>query len=161
MASSNEINHEEEFCNSWDWFAVDENGHIGHFDTGSFRHLPRTVKGSRLETEKVAYYFTKEAQDICGFRVRDNVEFDFGGWSNVIYPDLFPGSFGDMARKGVYSHDTQNVYTSSIYYLVTIPDRPLNLAELPEDIAELVSRVRSPFLFGQTSHFKETDTLEW
>jgi hypothetical protein len=50
---------------------------------------------------------------------------------------------------------------SASYYLVTIPERPLHLSDLPVEIAEMVARVRSPFPFGITTHFKESETMLW
>jgi uncharacterized protein RhaS with RHS repeats len=62
----------------------------------------------------------------------------------------------DPATLHIYDMDG-----TASYYVVAIPERPLHLTDLPDEIAEMVSRVRSPFLFGTTTHFKEVDTLEW
>jgi len=181
--NKDEIEDESNFCSGWDWFACDAEGRIGHFDNGGLRHLPRTVKGDRQLTERLEEYFLEEAPDRCGYRVHD-VQDDVNEWKRVLDREEYLKKFGGIARKGVFSHDTQNIRGreeaeaakrlgvfsaetqhiydingSASYYLVTLPEQPLHLYDLPVEIAEMVARVRSPFPFGTTTHFKESETM--
>ena len=188
MNESNEIDDATLSIEGWEWFACDEANQIGHFDTLGLRHLPGTVKGDRRTAERLIAYFLEEAKDICGFSLRDKVEEDFGGWESkkITNKAAFIEHYGRISRKGIFSHNTQPVYRAEAaesakrlgvfspatqhiydlegtasYYLVAIPERPLHLTDLPPEIAEMVSRVRSPFLFGATTHFAEAETMKW
>jgi hypothetical protein len=188
VIGSNEIDDATLYIEGLEWFACDEEDRIGHFDTLGLRHLPRTVKSDRRTAERLIAYFFEEAKDLCEFSLRDKVEGDFGGWESkkITNKADFIEHFGRISRKGLFSHDTQAVYRaeaaeaakrlgvfspgtehiydldgSASYYLVTIPEHPLHLSDLPNEIAEMVARVRSPFPFGVTTHFKESETMLW
>ena len=136
--------------------------------------------------ERLATYFLEEAADCCGYSLRDNVEVDFGGWGKLVSKEEFLDFYGGIARKGIFAHNTQHIYTAEAaesakrlgvfspatqhiydldgtasYYLVAIPEHPLHLTDLPPEIAEMVSIARSPFLFGVTTHFSEVETMKW
>lgn len=188
LTENNEIDDATLYIEGLEWFACDEEGRIGHFDTLGLRHPPRTVKTDRRTAERLNTYFSEEIKDRCGFSLRDKVEEDFGGWESgkITNKAEFIEHFGRISRKGIFTHNTQPVYRaeaaeaakylgiftpttqhiydldgSASYYLVTIPEQPLHLYDLPEEIAEMVARVRSPFLFGATTHFKESETMLW
>jgi hypothetical protein len=55
------IDEQEEFTRDWDWYAVDQDGHIGHFTSAGMRVLPKSVKQDRETTEIVARYFFEQA----------------------------------------------------------------------------------------------------
>lgn len=186
MNEHNEIEDESNCGGSWEWFACDENGHIGCFNNAGLRHLPKTVKRDRLVAERLAAYLLEEIADRGGYSLRENVEVEFGGWEKIVDMDEFLRLYGGIARKGLYAHNTQHIYNaeaagaakrlgvfspatqhiydldgSASYYLVTIPEQPLHLYDLPGEIAEMVARVRSPLPFGATTHFKESETMLW
>jgi len=186
MDEKNEIEDYSNFCSGWVWFAYDGEGHIGLFNNGGLRNLPQTVKSDRRVTERLAEYFFEEASDRCGYSIRDKVEDEFGGWDKIVNKQLFLETFAEIARKGIFTHKSQNLRNreeveaakqlgvfspatqhiydldgTASYYLVAIPERPLHLTDLPSEIAEMVSRVRSPFPFGATTHFSEVETMKW
>jgi len=186
VIDDNQIEDESNFSGSWDWFACDGRDQIALFDNGGMRHLPRTVKCDRRTTERLAAYFLEEAIERCQYSLRSNVEEDFGGWEKVLDRDEFLDFYGGTARKGLFTYNTQHIYGvdtaevakqlgvfsdatkhyydldgSASYYLVTLPEQPLHLYDLPVEIAEMVARVRSPFPFGTTTHFKESETMLW
>jgi len=188
MNEGNEIDDATLYIEGLEWFACDEENQIGQFDTLGLRQLPRTVRGDRRIAERLIAYFCEEAKDLSGFSLRDKVEEDFGGWESkkITNKTAFIEYFGRISRKGIFSHNTQPVYRAEAaesakrlgvfspetqhiydldgtasYYLVTIPDQPLHLYDLPGDIAEMVARVRSPYPFGTTTHFKESETMLW
>ncbi len=188
MNDNNEIDDATLYIEGLEWFACDEKDQIGHFDTLGLRHLPRTVKADRCTAEQLMAYFLEQAADRCGFSLREKVEEDFGGWESkkITNKADFIEHFGRISRKGIFSHNTQPVYRaeaaeaakqfgvfspatehiydldgSANYYLVTIPEQPIHLYDVPGEIAEMVARVRSPFPFGTTTHFKESETMLW
>lgn len=186
MNDNNEIEDYSNFCSGWEWFACDGQGRIGFFDNGGLRQLPQTVKSDQRITERLAMYFLEEAPDRCEYSVRENVEAEFGGWGNVVDKQLFVDYFGRIARKGIFSHNTQilrplqeveaakrlgvfstatqHIYDldgTASYCLVAIPELPLHLADLPPEIAKMVSRVCCPFSFGAVARFSEVETLKW
>lgn len=188
MNENNTIDDATLYIEGFEWFACDELNHIGHFDTLGLRHLPRTVKEDRRTAERLMSYFADDAKERCTFSLREKVEEEFGGWESnkITSKAAFIEHYGRIARKGIFSYNTQPVYSaeaaesanrlgvlspatrhiydldgSASYYLVTIPENPLHLTDLPDDIAEMVARVRSPFPFGITTHFKESETMLW
>jgi hypothetical protein len=186
VCDENEIVDETNFCSGWEWFACDEEGKVGYFHNGGLRHLPKTVKSDRRATERLAIYFVEELNDRCGYSLRQGVEEDFGGWKRIINREEFLKTYAEVARKGIFTHKTQHIYGaeaaeaarqlgvfseetkhiydlegSAGYYLVAIPKCPLHLSDLPREIAETISRVRSPFPFGATTHFAEVQTMKW
>ena len=51
------IDQQEEFTRDWDWYAVDQDGHVGHFTTAGFRALPKSVRQDREAAEALSGYF--------------------------------------------------------------------------------------------------------
>jgi len=158
----NEITTSEEFTRDWDWYACDQEGHIGHFTTAGLRCLPKAVKEDRAAAERVVNFFLNDASETGNFIVRPGVETDAGGWDKPGARDRYLKSFAEMARKGMFSYNTQMIHGSrGGYYLVAIPEHPMHIADLPLEIARLVRRVRAPLLFANTDHIAEADTLLW
>jgi hypothetical protein len=46
----------EEETTDFDWFALDDQGKIGHFTTGGFGALPQSVASSKEDLEKLVNY---------------------------------------------------------------------------------------------------------
>jgi len=106
-----EIPYDEETTRDWDWFAVDDDGNIAVFATGTFRRLPESVRSDWQRAEELIGYF-QEASDIGDFRIRS--EF---ATSEIVrnHPKTFNDaakrrrylkSFTGAARKGFFSYDT-------------------------------------------------------
>lgn len=64
------IDAQEEFTRDWDWYAVDQDGHIGHFTSAGMRVLPKSIKQDRETTEVVARYFFEQAPVVGKWTVR-------------------------------------------------------------------------------------------
>lgn len=118
------IDVEQEFTRDWDWYAVDQDGHLGHFTSAGLRTLPKSVKNDREAAELIARYFFEQAPAT-------------GGWS-LRAKRRKQGSedFALMATKGLFSFDTELVHGSQgRYYLVAIPETPLHINDVPENIS--------------------------
>jgi hypothetical protein len=150
------IGNEEEFTRDWDWYAVDQDGHIGHFTSAGMRTLPESVKNDRETTEVIAQYFFEEAPILGGWSVRAEAERDCGGWEKQGF-ERYVKDFAFMATKGLFSFDTDLVHgEEGRYYLVAIPERPLHVNDLPVKIKTLMSRTAAllrlsncPYIAGQ------------
>lgn len=157
-----EIDTSEEFTRDWDWYACDETGNIGHFTTAGLRALPPTVKQDREATERLTQYFLGEANESCGYSIRAEAEADAGGWQKPGARDRFLKSFAEVARKGVFSYNTEMLHgREAKYYLVLIPECPLRVPDLPPEIRKVVSRIIAPLSFVTAEYIPEADTLVW
>ena len=64
------IDEQEEFTRDWDWYAVDQDGRVGHFTSAGMRVLPKSVKQDRETTELIARYFFEQAPVVGKWAVR-------------------------------------------------------------------------------------------
>ena len=155
------IDEQEEFTRDWDWYAVDQDGHIGHFTSAGMRALPKSVKQDRETTEIIARYFFEQAPVVGKWSVRTEAEADCGGWKEQGF-ERYIGDFALMASKGLFSFDTDLIRTEKArYYLVAIPERILLVSDLPPDIRELTSRIRAPLRFIDCPYIREPTTAAW
>jgi hypothetical protein len=154
------IEESEEFSRDWDWYAVDEDGKIGHFTTAGLRPLPETVRDDRDAAEKLILHF-EEARAFTTYMVREAAERDAGGWGSR-GRDGFMNSFAEMSKRGLFSHNTQMAHgPEAAYYLVTTPREPLTVADVPDEIRALLLRTRAPLKFGHTDYISESETIRW
>jgi hypothetical protein len=155
------IDTEEEFTRDWDWYAVDQNGCIGHFTSAGFRALPKSVKQDRERTKKIGYYFFEEAPVISEWSVRAHAEVDCGGWAKP-GKDRYVRDFVQMASKGLFSFDTELTRSANgRYFLVAIPEQPLRVDDLPAEIKVAVMEVRAPLRFIDTPYIGGSETTAW
>lgn len=156
------IDTSEEFTRDWDWYACDEKGRIGHFTTAGLRALPRAVKQDREVAERLMRYFFDEAKEVSGYSVRQAAELDAGGWEKPGARERFLASFIKMARKGLFSFNTEMLHgRAARYYAVAMPERALHLDDLPPDIRNMVSRICAPLSFGTAEYIPEAETMHW
>jgi hypothetical protein len=155
------IDEQEEFTRDWDWYAVDQDGHIGHFTSAGMRLLPKSVKQDRETTEAIARYFFEQAPVVGKWAVRPEAEADCGGWKKQGF-ERYIRDFALMASKGLFSFDTDLIRTEKgRYYLVAVPERILLVNDLPLDIGELVSRICVPLHFIECNYIHEPTTAAW
>ena len=155
------IDEQEEFTRDWDWYAVDQDEHIGHFTSAGMRVLPRSVKQDRETTEIIARYFFEQAPVVGKWSVRAEAEADCGGWKKQGF-ERYIRDFALMASKGVFSYDTDLIRTEEgRYYLVAIPERILLINDLPSDVRKLISRIRAPLRFVDRPYIHEPTTADW
>jgi hypothetical protein len=155
------IDDAEEFTRDWDWYVVDQDGHIGHFTNAGMRTLPKSVKNDREATELIARYFFEQAPVTGGWSVRAAAEKDCGGWERQGF-ERYVRDFALMATKGLFSFDTDLVGGQQArYYLVAIPERPLHVSDLPLNIKELVSRTASSLRLSSCHYIAGQTTEAW
>jgi hypothetical protein len=157
-----QIDTTDELTIDWDWYACDDGGNVGHFTSAGLRLLPHSAKLDRELTERLTRYFFHEAKDCSGYSVRTGVEADAGGWKKPGSRDRYLHDFAAMARQGLFSYNTEMRHgRDARYFLVTIPERPLRVTDLPPDIRQGVCRLHAPLLFDGADYISETNTLGW
>jgi len=155
------IDTEEEFTTDWDWYAVDQDGCIGHFTSAGFRALPKSVKRDRERTNNTRSYFFEQAPVMGDWSVRAKAEIDCGGWPRQ-GKERYIKDFALMASKGLFSFDTELTSTEKgRYFLVAIPEQPLRVDDLPAEIKVAVLEVRAPLRFIDTPYIGGSETTAW
>ena len=156
------IDVQEEFTRDWDWYAVDQDGRIGHFTSAGLRVLPKSVKQDRETTELIARYFFEQAPVVGKWAVRPEAEADCGGWKKQGF-DRFIRDFALMASKGLFSFDTDPLFRTEKgrYYLVAVPERIVLVNELPQEIGKRLSRICVPLRFTECPYIQESTTAAW
>ena len=154
------IEYSEEFTRDWDWYAVDQDGYVGHFTSAGMRTLPKSVKKSREATELVAKYFFEQAPPRGDWSLRAAAERDCGGWEKQ-GRERYIKDFALMATKGLFSFDTDLIQGDGRYYLVAIPARPLRVDDLPVDIKEILSHTIASLRLKNCPYINGPTTESW
>jgi len=110
----------------FDWFAMDGEGHVGHFATAGFRPIPRIVLarfGELREFDRRILQLPAigEATGHLGGLIEDWLE---------------------MARRGLFSYDWQ--HWSGPYARAATPSRAINIAEIPAALRDDIRIVEWP-----------------
>lgn len=154
-----QIPYDEETTRDWDWFAVDPEGFIGHFTTAGFRRLPESVRADWDRAEELIQFF--EATPELG---QCEVRPEFWGWEKALRAgaarERYFRCFKEMARRGLYSYDTV-LRAPGDYFGVAIPNVPLAIAMLPEDIQRRISKTRATIRFRDAVVVPEAITHDW
>jgi hypothetical protein len=109
----------------FDWFAVDEVGHIGHFATAGFGPIPAGV----LEN-------LEAARELGRLMLQLPVAGEATGH--------LPGDITDwlkMARRGLFSYDWESGKRPA-YLRTATPSQPIRVSDLPEDVAARFQHIR-------------------
>ena len=155
------VDQQEEFTRDWDWYALDQDGHLGHFTTAGLRALPISVKQDREAAESLTEYFFRVAPVQGNFSVRPEAETDCGGWKKQ-GRERYLRDFVFMASKGLFSFDTEvNHGDNTRYFLVVAPKRPLRLSELPSTIQLVVSRTFAQLRLVDSTYIASRETESW
>ena len=116
-----------------DWFATDSDGHILHVASGG-GILPESVAASQeVLLELHQYFLTLPELEVA--KVVHGAE-EVSSYQ----------SFARYARRGLFSFEKIRLHerADTRYHLVARPLRPLLVAELPKNIAQLLSRTKLP-----------------
>ncbi len=154
------IDDDAEAAFDWDWYAVDEEGCIGHFTSAGMRELPRSVKRDREVVDLIRSYFFEQAPVIGSWSVRAKAEWDCGGWEYQ-GREVYLTQFAKMASKGLFSFDTETHTNAGRYFLVAIPIRILRVTDLPADVRQLVLQTRAPLRFLDCPYIDSLKTVWW
>jgi hypothetical protein len=157
-----EITYDEEFARDWDWYAVDSAGRIAHFTTAGLRLLPRSVKQDREAAESLIDFFERLPTGVSGWRLRKGLENDVASLKSSSSRARLEESYSRIASLGLFEFDTEPIHGSEArYFLAAIPEKPLCVTDLPDQIRVLLERTRSMVSFPETEYIPEKETKEW
>lgn len=126
-----------------DWFAVDEDGALGHFTSGTSGLLPPSVISSKIKLEKV-FSFISELPMTRKVQVDDKCEdiVSPSFWKRLSNPmEMFLECYLKMGSRELYSYDYyEHDPKNYSYFRVIIPEKPLLLDELPNDIQHILGK---------------------
>jgi len=128
-----------------DWFAVDDNGDVGHFVTAGFRRLPTSARIDAEGLEELVGYFETFLRN-GGFTLRPEFE-ESRPFESPAERARYLKSFAAMAARGLYSYDAE-LKVPGGYRGVTIPQQPLKLSDLPANIRDRLARTRASISFS-------------
>ena len=142
------ISDVEEEITDLDWFAPDKEGAIGHFTTGGFGVLPRSVASSKEDLERVSKYFNSlppnRGAPILSAKAKEIIATKDEKARTAYLQDYLKA-----ASRGLYSFNYQHIgRRPAPYFLVAIPERPLYVTDLPLDIQEVLKRTILPNVFS-------------
>ena len=152
-----EISDQDQLCLDFDWFAVDDQGWIGHFTTAGFKLLPRSVSPSQEDLKLVTGYFERSAPIREGHFVDNEI---IPTLKNEKDPERRLRDFVAMANRGLYSYDIESY--GDTYFRVAIPKSPMHMSDLPENIQEILKRTRAKgSIFSQCRRIAHAATLSF
>lgn len=151
------ISELEEEASDYDWFAVDREGRVGHFTTGGFGVLPRSVAASSDDHKAITEFFrslpvsseaslapkAQEAAKNPKLRRTWTGPMSASTAATHCFED-----FVQMASREVFSFDhsygldcsMRRMRPCPVYYLIARPSNPLHVATLPLDIRTVLNR---------------------
>ena len=135
------IPRSEQEGRDFDWFGVDEDGHIAHFTTAGFKYLPESVSTNAEDLQRVTDYFENEAPIRGTHKVDSESIAQFKEWKGEENERRYLASFASMADRGLFSYDIETYVRPEIAYSrVTIPVSPVKLNELPDEVKMIIQR---------------------
>ncbi len=155
------ISEDDERSIDWDWFAVDESGHIGHFTTAGLRLLPRSVKADEARAKSLLDFFNGLARETT-LRVCLPIAEHTKGIETEAGRERYLRSFVQMGAKGLFSFDTQMLHGRGLsYFKVIQPDSPVLLGDLPRHVQTMLPVAPTPLRFSESAYIAEHVTLMW
>ena len=103
----------------FDWFGIDQNGHLGAFSTFNRGYIPDLVKSSRIE-----YLELLTAIENLPFRFKVQLITKEKGW----FDDWL-----EYSQQGLIGFDYQDVHRTvktGIFELISKPEKLINVSEL-------------------------------
>lgn len=110
------------------WFAVDSKGNIFECTSAGCGNVPEYVCKSREETDTLLEYFTEKAPVLTKAKLLIPAE------DNDLTADIT-----DLSSKGLYCFDLTDYDHDDLYSMVSLPEKPINVSDLPVNIQELLS----------------------
>jgi hypothetical protein len=129
----------EEEIQDLDWFALDEEGTIGHFATGGCGALPRSIASSREDLQKVTLYFrnhTAIASPVVSHSIDSYISLKDNESKARYLRD-----FLKMSSQGLFSFDCMRARKRPTgYFQVARPSVALYATALPLEIRQILER---------------------
>jgi hypothetical protein len=127
-----------------DWFGLDQQGAIGHFTTGGFGALPRSVALSKEDLERVSKYFNNLGLNSNAPTV-SAIAREILATKDEKAGAAYLQDYLKAASKGLYSFNYQHIgRRPAPYFLVAIPEKPLNVNDVSPEIQQILKRTILP-----------------
>jgi|SRR5579864_6224969 len=110
----------------FDWFAVDFDGHVGHFSSAGFGPVPLAAEADAGRYDRVFELFKKSP----GSRT---ASFERGSGKGC-------DDWLKIAQHGIFSYDWK--HWNGPYARIATPENPILKDQLPEEIKSTVVRIR-------------------
>lgn len=115
-------------CEDIMWFAIDSKGNVFECTSAGCGNVPEYVCKSREETNFLLKYFTEKAPIITKAKLLIPAE------DNDLTADIL-----DLSSKGLYCFDLTDYDNDEQYSMISLPEKPINISDLPEEIQNLLS----------------------
>ena len=115
-------------CEDIMWFSTDQNGNVFECTSAGCGNVPEYVCRSRVETDALLHYFMENAPTITTPKLLIPAE------DNKLIDDA-----KKLSSKGLYCFDITDYDNDDKYNCIAIPQKALNVSELPNDIQRLLS----------------------
>ena len=115
-------------CEDIMWFATDNKGNIFECTSAGCGNVPEYVCRSREETETLLDYFMEKAPSITTSKLLIPAE------DNDLISEV-----KKLSSKGLYCFDLTDYDNDDKYTCISIPEKAVNISELPENIQALLS----------------------
>jgi hypothetical protein len=138
----------DEEVTDYDWFAVDEEGRIGHFTTGGIGTLPRSVAASSTDLRHLTDFFRITLPSSTEAHLAPKAQQMAKGMESEAVVERSFRNFVMMASRGLYSFDHSDALDPPkrrtrpcpFYYRIAIPIQPIHLSNLPDKIQIILLR---------------------
>jgi hypothetical protein len=142
----------EQQTQDFDWFAIDQEGFIGHFAIGGHGALPASVAKSREELERITKFFLEELSANTTAIVDRGVLLLVHLQPTAKAETRYLHGFVEAAERGLYSYDAYMDETRPTgYFRVAVPANPLNITKIPIEIATILQQTKLPFRYYSTA----------
>ncbi len=130
----------------YDWLVCDKAGHIALFSTAGEGYAPREFLLSVEDYDQAIESFLNLAVTTTA----------------KVFPKIaegLPNTWKQVAERGMYGYDLD--FTDGSYQLVSIPENPIFIDDLPLDIAVIIRRVQlGSILFNEKRSIFKSDIVE-
>ncbi|MCP4154373.1 MAG: hypothetical protein GY757_42000 [bacterium] len=121
-----------------DWFAVDQEGFVGHFTSGSSCILPESVASSKDENEFLLDYFLG-LEEQSSYELNDVPKLTS---NSKPVPGIILESYFEMGRRGLFSfvasEDLNN--QEGKYICLLKPLNPLKIEAVPKEVQKILKK---------------------
>jgi hypothetical protein len=138
----------ERYNEDIDWFGIDQNQHIAHFDAGSYGLIPESVAASREELDYVVNFFCEELQATTTAYNNYDIFTKVKLLNNSIEAKgKFFTTYSEFAAKGLYSYHASylNKFIGQ-YCKVCSPQSPIIASSLPTEIFTILEKTSTQMI---------------
>jgi hypothetical protein len=155
------ISEIDESTIDYDWFAIDDEGVVGHFATGGCGIMPRSVAASADDLMTITDFFQKEAVAGTSTRLSPTLGLHVA-FKTSAEEERYLQSFLKMASRGLFSFNAVNSVIRPVgYFRVIDPVVPLPLSSLPMRIRIILERTRLKEVSFRTADVIQVETIRW